>query len=76
MPNKEVQQALQTLAERNHTTVEDVRKEIAAALAQARANGDPAIQAAWVRIPVLGKRPLWMSLSSIWRIRRRFNPSA
>lgn len=41
------QDILQRIAEKNHVSVEEVRKEIDEAVAQARQNPDPAIQAIW-----------------------------
>lgn len=45
------EEALQTVAIRNGTTVEAVRKEIKLAMLAGLCNADPAVQAKWKEIP-------------------------
>ena len=46
--------ALREVARKNHTTVEEVRKEIRLAMIAAMCNPDPAIQKRWNAIPHAG----------------------
>lgn len=46
--------ALREVARKNHTTVEEVRKEIRLAMIAAMCNPDPAIQKRWNAIPYAG----------------------
>lgn len=46
--------ALREVARKNHTTVEEVRKEIRLAMIAAMCNPDPAIQKRWNTIPHAG----------------------
>lgn len=46
--------ALREVARKNHTTVEEVRKEIRLAMIAAMCNPDPAIQKRWNAIPLAG----------------------
>lgn len=43
----ENQNILQLIAEKNHVSVEEVRREIDEAIAQARQSSDPAVQSVW-----------------------------
>jgi len=49
--------ALQKVAMKNHTTVEEVRKEIKLAMLAGMCNPDPAVQAKWKEIPHKGEVP-------------------
>lgn len=49
--------ALQEVANRNSTTVEEVRKEIKLAMLAGLCNTDPAVQARWKEIPCAGDVP-------------------
>ena len=51
------EQALQTVAIRNGTTVEEVRKEIKLAMLAGLCNTDPVVQARWKKIPCAGEVP-------------------
>ena len=51
------EQALQTVAIRNGTTVEEVRKEIKLAMLADLCNTDPAVQTKWKEIPCAGDVP-------------------
>ena len=51
------EQALQEVALRNRTTVEEVRKEIKLAMLAGLCNTDPAVQAKWREIPSAGEIP-------------------
>ena len=51
------EQALQEVALRNRTTVEEVRKEIKLAMLVGLCNTDPAVQAKWREIPCVGEVP-------------------
>ena len=51
------EQALQEVALRNRTTVEEVRKEIKLAMLAGLCNPDPAVQAKWREIPCVGEVP-------------------
>lgn len=51
------EQALQTVAIRNGTTVEEVRKEIKLAMLAGLCNTDPAVQTKWKEIPCAGDVP-------------------
>ena len=51
------EEALQTVAIRNGTTVEKVRKEIKLAMLAGLCNADPAVQAKWKEIPCIGEIP-------------------
>lgn len=51
------EQALQEVALRNRTTVEEVRKEIKLAMLAGLCNTDPAVQAKWRDIPCAGEVP-------------------
>ena len=48
------EQALQEVALRNRTTVEEVRKEIKLAMLAGLCNTDPAVQAKWKEMPCIG----------------------
>ena len=43
----ENQNILQLIAEKNHVSVEEVRREIDEAIAQARQSSDPVVQSVW-----------------------------
>jgi len=49
--------ALREVAKQNHTTVEEVKKEILFAMQASMDNPDPAIQAIWRTIPCVGSTP-------------------
>ena len=51
------EQALQTVAIRDGTTVEEVRKEIKLAMLAGLCNTDPAVQTKWKEIPCAGDVP-------------------
>lgn len=51
------EQALQEVALRHNTTVEEVRKEIKLAMLAGLCNTDPAVQAKWKEIPCAGEVP-------------------
>ena len=51
------EQALQTVAFRNGTTVEEVRKEIELAMLAGLCDTDLAVQAKWKEIPCAGDAP-------------------
>ena len=51
------EQALREVARRNHTTVEEVRKEIRLAMLVGLCNPDLAVQATWKEIPCVGEVP-------------------
>ena len=51
------EEALQTVAIRNGTTVEAVRKEIKLAMLAGLCNADPAVQAKWKEMPCIGDVP-------------------
>lgn len=51
------EEALQTVAIRNGTTVEAVRKEIKLAMLAGLCNTDPAVQAKWKEIPCASDVP-------------------
>lgn len=51
------EQALQTVAIRDGTTVEEVRKEIKLAMLAGLCNTDPAVQTKWKEIPCAGEVP-------------------
>ena len=51
------EEALQTVAIRNGTTVEEVQKEIKLAMLAGLCNADPAVQAKWKEIPCAGDVP-------------------
>lgn len=48
---------LKRVAQENHTSPEDVRREIDAAIQAGLANTDPAVQAAWQSVPHEGDTP-------------------
>ena len=50
-------QALQEVALQNHTTVEEVRKEIKLAMLAGLCNPDPSVQKRWKEIPCAGEVP-------------------
>lgn len=45
------------IAKKNHTTVEEVRREMELAIRMAFGNPDPKIQEEWAKIPYEGKEP-------------------
>lgn len=51
------EEALQTVAIRNGTTVEAVRKEIKLAMLAGLCNPDPSVQKRWKEIPCAGEVP-------------------
>ena len=51
------EQALQTVAIRDGTTVDEVRKEIKLAMLAGLCNTDPAVQTKWKEIPCAGDVP-------------------
>ena len=51
------EQALQEVALRHNTTVEEVRKEIKLAMLAGLCNADPAVQAKWKEMPCIGEIP-------------------
>ena len=51
------EQALQQVAMRNHTTVEEVRKQIQIAMLYGLCNNDPAVKEKWNEIPHAGEVP-------------------
>ena len=52
--NIDAEAALRKVARKNHTTLEEVRKEIRLAMIAARCEPDPSIQRAWREIPCAG----------------------
>ena len=51
MKRKKFDQILQRIANENHTTVREVRREMELAMQAGQANPDPAVQAMWNSIP-------------------------
>ena len=51
------EEALQEVALRHNTTVEEVRKEIKLAMLAGLCNADPAVQAKWKEMPCIGEIP-------------------
>jgi len=51
------EEALQSVAQQNGTTVDEVKKEIALAILSGMSNPDPAVQARWKDIPRVGDVP-------------------
>ena len=51
------EEALQDVALRHNTTVEEVRKEIKLAMLAGLCNTDPSVQAKWKEIPCAGEVP-------------------
>ena len=49
--------AIQQMAQENHVTVEEARREMQDALEEAMNNPDPAVQARWKEIPCAGEVP-------------------
>ena len=56
MKRKKFDQILQRIANENHTTVREVRREMELAMQAGQANPDPAVQAMWNSIPRKGHR--------------------
>jgi len=56
--NIDAEAALREVARKNHTTLEEVRKEIRLAMIAAMCDPDPAIQRVWREIPCAGKQCL------------------
>ena len=52
--NIDAEAALREVARKNHTTLEEVRKEIRLAMIAAMCDPDPAIQRVWREIPCAG----------------------
>lgn len=52
--NIDAEAALRKVARKNHTTLEEVRKEIRLAMIAAMCDPDPAIQRVWREIPHAG----------------------
>lgn len=55
MDSPKLRGILEQIAQREHTTVAAVRKEIMETMAEGQPNQDPAVQAAWAAIPRKGK---------------------
>ena len=56
MDSPKLKRILEQVAQREHTTVAQVRKEILAAMEEGQKNPDPAVQAAWAAIPRRGQK--------------------
>lgn len=52
--NIDAEAALRKVARKNHTTLEEVRKEIRLAMIAAMCDPDPSIQRVWCEIPCAG----------------------
>ena len=57
MTNKQKRKMYQAIAEKHGATVEEVERDMAAALAVGMANADPDVQAEWAKIPHAGESP-------------------
>lgn len=57
MDNTCVHAILESVAKANHTTVENVRKEILLAMEEAQQSQDPVVQARWSQIPRRFEKP-------------------
>lgn len=60
MKNNEIskaQKAMETIAEKESISVDNVRKEIRAAIAEGLRSGDPAVKAMWEDVPCKGDVP-------------------
>ena len=55
MRKRELDRVLEQIAKADRTTVEEVRREMIAAMKDAQACTDPVTQARWARIPRKGK---------------------
>lgn len=51
MPDRKWNRILAEIAKRNHTTVEEVRREMNLAMKEGQHCPDPAVRAQWERIP-------------------------
>ena len=62
---------LERVAQENHTSLAEVRREIDAAIQTGLANRDPAVQAAWRNVPCEGRVPtaeeliLWAAVKAL-----------
>lgn len=62
---------LERVAQENHTSLSEVRREIDAAIQAGLANTDPAVQAAWRTVPYKGDVPtaeeliLWAAVKAL-----------
>ena len=54
---KEYTHIFEEIAARNHTTVEEIRREIEVAIQVGFNNSDPKVQAQWAKIPRKGNIP-------------------
>ena len=52
--NIDAEAAVRKVARKNHTTLEEVRKEIRLAMIAAMCDPDPSIQRVWLEIPCAG----------------------
>ena len=57
MDKDKIDAILKQIAFSQHTTVEDVRKEILLAMEEAQQSQDPLVQARWAMIPCAGAKP-------------------
>ena len=57
MDSPKVKRILEQIAQKEHTTAAEVRREIMEALAEAQRSPDPAVQARWAAVPRRGKEP-------------------
>ncbi|MBO7184181.1 MAG: sporulation initiation factor Spo0A [Oscillospiraceae bacterium] len=57
MSNNKFEEILIQIAKKNHSTPENVRKEMQYAMDMAMASSDPAVQARWATVPRKGERP-------------------
>lgn len=54
MDSPKLKRILEQIAQREHTSTSEVRKEILALMDEGQRNPDPAVQAAWAAIPRKG----------------------
>lgn len=54
MRNQEFERVLERIAMDNHTTIEEVRKEMIIAMKDGQSCPDPVVRARWARIPKKG----------------------
>jgi len=57
MNKKRIERSLKKIAKKNGVSVEEVRKEIEAAISTGEGNPDPKMQAFWGSIPSKGDKP-------------------
>lgn len=55
MSESKIERVIRVIAERNHTTPEQVRREMQEAMEEGMNNPDPKVQAAWKKIPHKGE---------------------